>query len=571
MAKWRINNEYDLLPESPVKMPPLLWRFFYGRQISTKDSIDELFSPKMKNLTCPFSLDGMDVAVKRIISAIENREKICVYGDFDLDGTSGIALLKTGLTRLGVEDLSIYQPKRLSEGYGLHVHAVELLHQQGVSLIITVDLGITAVAAVARANQLGMEVIITDHHLPADELPQALTIINPNKGFCSSGLEHLCGAGVGFYLILALRIKLKEKGLLKKDFNPKELLDCFTIGTLTDLVPLKNENRILVKHGLTVLKNTKRPALKALLQELGLYKQDLSGSDVAIRFAPKLNALSRMEGELLPLDLYLEEDEAKAQNMIKDVMKINNQRIKLQTQAQHLAEQLVKQKNQQGFIFISSSKFHQGIVGLVATRLMQNYNVPTFVGTEKEDGSITGSARLPDFGFPSLVDALKHSNSALGKFGGHKQAAGFELKQANANHFAALLNEYYQSFYENNKQPELEIFYDAEATVSDITPEFMNWMSQLEPFGKGFEAPLFKIIKLKITTIKELKGGHLRFTLQCTESNIIRQGLWFSPPENSKLLQVGQSLEVLSKPQWNHYNGNSSIQLLLDEVRVVCI
>ena len=222
-------------------------------------AIDSLFSAKLKDLKNPFSLHDMDKAVARLCEAFEKNEKICVYADFDLDGTSGLALLVRGFEMLGFKNVEGYQPLRLQEGYGVHAHAIEKLQASGVDLVVTVDVGITAFEALERAAELGLDVIVTDHHQPKDQMPKALAVVNPNKGFCDSGLGYLSGVGVGFYLFLALKMEFQKRGWLIGEVDSKELLDCFVIGTLTDMVPLIHENRALVKHGLKAQEVTKRP------------------------------------------------------------------------------------------------------------------------------------------------------------------------------------------------------------------------------------------------------------------------------------------------------------------------
>lgn len=573
MSLWKANNEYTDLPSSPMSMPQLIWRFFYSRGVKDKDTIDQLFSPTLKDLTHPFKLNGMQVAVERLYKALQAQQKICVYGDFDLDGTSGLALLVEALEMLGFKDVVYYQPKRLSEGYGFHASAVETLAEAGVELIITVDVGITGFQAVEKANEIGVDVILTDHHLPEGTLPRALALINPNTQECDAELGHLAGTGVAFYLALALQMHLKKQGVDVSNFNPKELLDCFCIGTLTDLVPLKNENRVLVKHGLKALRHTKRPGLKALMVALGLADKDLTASDVAIRFAPKLNALSRLESEILPIDIYMEPDFVKAEALVQKVLKINEQRINLQTKGKDIAQNLIRKGEQKGYIFLASKDLHQGIVGLIATQLMQEHNVPAFVAAIKEDDSVVGSSRLPDGDFPSLVDALDFSTEALNQHGGHKQAAGFELKKSNIKKFDKKLSEYYLNYYENHEVTLPVKEYDAEGILGDITPDFMKWMDALEPFGKGFESPVFRFRDIEVKGVRPLRGGHYKFTFQCSKTKTLKQGLWFSPPksvlERDGLMAVGDHVEILGEPQWNHYNGNSTIQLLVKDIERV--
>ena len=389
-TRWQPRSDLKSL-EAPVSMPGLMWKILQARGLTSKEEVNSHLAPTLQNLTNPYELDGMDPAVERLVEAFRNKEKIVLYGDFDLDGTSGVALLLKGMSLLGFENLETYQPKRLTEGYGLHTHAIEQFHSEGISLVVTIDVGITANEAVSRANELGVDVIITDHHLPAEALPEAVAIVNPNKGHCPSQLGHLCGTGVAFYLVLALRMKFRELELMDLDFDPKSLLDCFVIGTLTDLVPLIGENRILVKHGLKELAQTQRPGLRVLMEELGLAGRELTSQEVAIRFAPKLNALSRMETGIFPLDIYLEESTDEAIRLVSEVMANNEMRLRLQAEAEEDAAAQAKELGQQGYVWVWSDKYHKGVVGLVATKLSQNLGVPAFVGSlNPKNGKITG-------------------------------------------------------------------------------------------------------------------------------------------------------------------------------------
>ncbi|HVK62730.1 MAG TPA: DHH family phosphoesterase, partial [Bdellovibrionales bacterium] len=247
---------------APSGIPRLIWEVMSGRGFDNEDAIQRWLSPSLKTLKDPFVLTDMDKTVERLVQVRERGESLVIYADYDLDGTSGLALLLKAFELMGFKDVGYYQPKRLSEGYGLHNHAIQKLYDKGHRVLLSVDLGITAVEEVEFAKSLGMDMLITDHHLPKEKLPDAIAVVNPNRGNCGSGLGHLCGTGVAFYLVLALRRTLLERGILTDAFDPKILLDCFVIGTLTDMVPLIDENRVLVKHGLHQLGRTERPGLR---------------------------------------------------------------------------------------------------------------------------------------------------------------------------------------------------------------------------------------------------------------------------------------------------------------------
>ena len=507
----------------------------------------------------------MEKSVARLVRAREAQEKVCIYADYDLDGTSACALLRRALEGLGFERIAHYQPSRLTEGYGLHEVALRKIAAAGATVVVTVDLGITAIHEANVARELGVDLIITDHHLPKESLPEAFAVVNPNRGNCPSGLGHLCGTGVAFYLALALRRSLLESGAVTDAFDPKSLLDCFAIGTLTDMVPLVDENRALVKHGLLQLAKTDRPGLRVLLQALKMWGQPLTSQDVAIRFAPKLNALSRMELGVQPLDLYLVEDEREAQRLVAEVLTSNQTRVSLQRQAEALALDKLEASPPRGCAVVIDRSFHRGVVGLVAARICQDYGIPAFVGAAEENGEVVGSVRAPD-GVNVLV-AMESAGDALVKFGGHAAAAGFETRAADE----VRLRERLERFFEERASAEAAFAktwaYDAECELEEIGDAFMAWYDHLAPFGQSFQPPIFRLRRAQVASVRELKGGHLRLTL-AGSSTRDRAAIWFSPPSGRPSLKPGDAVEALVEPQWNWFNGRKSVQLLIQDLKL---
>ena len=599
--KFKVTTSSEI-PPPPFEMPPLIWQVLYSRGLKTSKEIESHIAPKLFNMTPPLALDDMEKSVERLVEAFIKQEKICIYADFDLDGSSGLTLLKTAMKNLGFQNLMHMQPRRLKEGYGFHKNLVQDLAKKGVNVIITVDVGTSDFEAVEEAQNSNIDVIITDHHLPPEKLPPAYALINPNKKDCSSELGHLCGTGVAFYLTLALKSKLKEKSLLKQDFNPKELLDCFVIGTLTDMVPVKNENRALIKHGLTVLEKTKRIGLRELLKSLDLWGRSLTSQDVTMRFAPKINALSRMEEDVLPVDLFLVEEENQAKEFVQTVIASHQKRLSLQKKAEiealrSLEIDEIKNKERR-FVLLCSKNFHKGILGLLATKISQEFFCPAFVGTiDEENNCILGSARElnTNFHFKSyqnkntenkeietiepaeskseqnILSALQHASPHLTKFGGHAMASGFQLEISKFNALKESLNEHYSKL---PPPPPPKIFYDGLGSIKDINPYFMEWHEKLDPFGTQFEIPTFLIPSVEILSVYPLRGGHLKFKLKEKGSYHTIYGLWFSPPKSSNLYLNSNfyenkitNVDILAEPQWNYFNGNKSIQLLIKDLK----
>ncbi|MFS4460127.1 single-stranded-DNA-specific exonuclease RecJ [Bdellovibrio sp. HCB2-146] len=570
---WK-SRESEMEVQTPSNVeggqwPSMIGKILAARGFVESDKVEKLLFPKLGDLKDPLLLKGMAQALERIGQAHINKEKICIYADFDLDGTSGLALLKKGMLALGFPEVLHYQPKRLSEGYGFHASAVEELHKQGVSLIITVDVGITANAAVARANELGIDVILTDHHLPAGELPPAFVIVNPNQGTCDSGLGYLCGAGVAFYLLRGLKRYFQDHPQLpKNNWDLKEVLDYFTIGTLTDMVPLVDDNRVLVKHGLLKLAETKSAGLKALLEELDLTGRPLTSQDVAIRFAPKLNALSRMESGILPIDIFLIEDKAQAKSMVGQVLKNNSTRVQLQSDAEAEAQELLKGWPHKDFVFVASKNFHRGVVGLIATKLTQVYNKPAFVGSVGDDGMIVGSARLPQGQEACLVEAMGSAEKLLNRFGGHSAAAGFEVAEFNVPSFIGSLDQHFSELREKPKP--LEIYYDVEAALPEVSAGLMKWYDFVGPFGTGFTTPLIHFTNVQVISKRDLKGGHLRLKLVDQDGQHSTEALLFTPtPRQIESLSVVPGYyHILGELQWNYFAGQKTVQILIRDIKV---
>lgn len=564
MAHWKERSSDT--PKLVGPFPDLIARVLASRGLG-QEKLEELLNPKLSELKDPFSILGMSRAVERLVQAYKNDEKLCIYADFDLDGTSGLAILKQGFEKIGFKYVSYYQPKRLSEGYGFHANAVEELKNSGISLIVTVDVGITSFKAFDKALELNVDVILTDHHLPAEELPKAFTIVNPNQKACTSGLGYLCGAGVAFYLLRAVkRAFFDDPELPKYEWDLKEVLEFFCIGTLTDMVPLIGDNRVLVKYGLKSLATTKKPGLKSLLEALKLDGRELTSQDVAIRFAPKLNALSRMESDILPAHIYLETDYKKSEKIVHRILENNETRQSLQIEAEIKAFKMLENWTEPDFVFVSSPDFHRGIIGLIATKLAQQYNRPAFVGSENSESMIVGSSRTPPGSEISLVAALKGAESSLNRFGGHAAAAGFELSAKNRQLFSEQISQYFRSLKAQDQT--VEIDFDTVAELSEVNNSVMKWYDFIGPFGVGFNIPLIKFNQVSLDSIKELRGGHFKLNFSDTTKTHKVDGLMFSPSEKLKnILNRGQQYQILCELQWNYYNGRKSIQLLIRDLK----
>jgi single-stranded-DNA-specific exonuclease len=542
-------------------------QFLASRGFKDSQSVHEFLFYNLKNLKDPLSLLGMDKALQRLTIAKQNQEAICVYGDFDMDGTPALALMHRGLRGLGFKNIFYCQPDRHADGYGFHFHlAQKYIQENNVKVFITVDVGITDVENIKQVQSLGVDVILTDHHQVLDEIPPAYCIVNPNQPGCTSGLGFLCGTGVGFYLIMALRRHLKEQNLLESEFDIKSLLDCFAIGTVADLVPMVKENRILVKHGLKVLEKTSMVGIRLLLEALKMNDKMLRAQDVAIRFVPKLNSLTRLDLDLKPIDVFMVEDPAKAALMVQTVLKNNEHRVALLDEAEALLEAMIVQKSiqdsQSDVLFFWSEHFHKGLVGLLATQLVNRFQRPAFVGALTKKGVIVGSARAPNGSSVSVLKTLQDASLCLNKFGGHPAAAGFELSPERAKEFEATLIQVLRQ----NVDLALSQKYDLKIDFHGIQSFMKSWDS-LEPFGQQFETPVFRVDGLKAQKVTTMKNTHLK-TSFVDAKGFLMECVWFFPPDLDFFkASEGKLYSILCEPQWNEFMGSRRIQLLLKEIK----
>ncbi len=556
-------------------MPELVIRLLRVRGLLNQEDQLEFLNPSLKDIKQPLLLNGMAEACLRLFKAHQGQEKIGIYCDYDLDGSSAAAILFDGLGKLGFKNqIEIYQPRRLTEGYGFHKAGVDFFKEKGVSLIITVDVGITAHETCLYSKEQGLDVILTDHHLPDDKLPEALTIVNPNTKECRAGLGHLCGAGVAFYLIYAFGKHLKENGeKISSDFSLEDLLDLFVIGTLTDMVPLVKENRVLVKAGLKKLTNTKRPGLRALKAKSELMGKNINSTDIGFKIAPKLNSLSRLDTDLRPTAILIEEDREKAELLVAEAFLVNEKRVQSLEEGLKEALDYFKDNTPDRVSFFVSEEIHPGVLGLIATRVVEEHGLPAFIGSVLPNGQVVGSARLPRKTGLSLKEVMGFCPSLI-QFGGHAEAAGFELDLDKSAQFENELNMYLEDFSTKEVNLSAGVNFDCEVYLNELDREFLNWLKHLEPFGVGFEQPIFKVSNLEIASIRKLKDKHYKILVSDKSGNTF-DVMWFSPPKDHEVVMmieaqsyVNYKFDFYVNPQVNFFRRVESLQLLMHEVEV---
>lgn len=555
--KWEYYEQDKELVEQIAKkhnISTLLAKILINRNIVDEEEINVFLNPKRNNFHDPFLMLDMDKAVDRIIKAIKNKEKTIIYGDYDVDGITSITVLKKFLSERGLE-VDYYIPNRLEEGYGLNKDAIQEIAKQGYTLMITVDCGISGINEIEMANSLGIETIITDHHEQLDSLPQAYCIINPKRKDNTYPFRGLAGVGVVFKLIQAISIKLglDEKAYLK-------YLDIVCIGTISDIVPLVDENRVIAKLGLMLVKVTKNIGLKELITQTGY--SNIDSSMVSFGIAPRINACGRMGKQEEALKLFITDDKNEANEITK---KLNEYNIQRQEKEKNIFEQAIKKLENNNVeelnsIVLAGENWHNGVIGIVASRLTEKYFKPTIlICIEGDEGKGSGRS-IPGI---DIHQALVESSQYLKKYGGHEMAVGLSLEKNKIEdfrkHFEEILKE------KNVKQILPVINIDCEITKKDLNKETIEQIKLLEPYGEKNKPPLVVYKNLKITSIRALsEGKHLKIELKDGNENISAIG--FNLGELSEEYLIGDKVDIVGNLELNSYNGQERIQINLKDI-----
>jgi len=569
---------------------PVVLQLLYHRGFKTQEAIDEFFNPDYEgDLHDPFLMLGVAEAVKRLQQAIKKQEKIAIFGDYDTDGVCGAVILKAVLEELDA-DLSggIFIPNRLKEGYGLNSEAIKKMAKKDVKLLLTVDCGISDLAAIELANSLDMEVIITDHHQPGHKLPPARVIINPWQSKDKYPFKELCGAGVVFKLAQAL---MKDNEKIKPGWE-KWLLDLVALATVADCVPLLGENRTLVRYGLVVLAQTQRVGLQELMKiarlspiyESETLRTNLDTCSIGFVLAPRLNAAGRIEHADLALDLLITRDRARAQEMAKQINDFNRQRQKITDSIALEIEKRLKDNppdKECPAIIESDKTWSPGIIGLVAGKVADRYHRPTiiFSSVNCQGSHFRGSARsVPGF---NIVEAIDHCSDLLEKFGGHAGAAGLELAEENLKAFKEKFNQVVRrALREKDLSPVLEV--DMAVQPSDINWELFDNLERLEPFGEGNERPLWLLKDMAITSLRVVGNGskHLKlglkneslpiktfraigFGLACLAKNGVDGG---ACKNGGGELKIGDKIDIVFELLADEWNGTRNLQMKIIDI-----
>jgi single-stranded-DNA-specific exonuclease len=544
---------------SELNVKPLTAALLISRGHDTSDRAFEFLNPSPEHLHEPFLLKGMSDAVARIQKAIAGREKILIWGDYDVDGTTGTVLLRKMLSLLG-SDSVFHVPNRFTEGYGINIPALELAYKNGVSLVISVDTGTTSVKEVEFANSVGLDVIITDHHLPktGEALPAAVAVVNPNQPGCEYPDKHLAGVGVAFKLAHAL---LRENGL---EGEVASLLKIAALGTVADMMELTGENRAIVALGLIDLPKTDSYGLKALM-EVADCRSDMTSYHIGFRIGPRINAAGRMDVAKHVVELFEEKDFGKARKLASLLDSRNRERQQMQLKITELALCETDAQDGKHFVVVAGDGWHQGVIGLAASRIAEKLYRPTIVLSVK-DGYGHGSARSIS-GF-HLLNALESCSDLFEKFGGHAAAAGMTIKLANIAELRKRLNEYAASnLTSDDLLPELTI--DALVTSDSLGLDLVEQLAAFEPFGAGNPKPVFVTRNLILRDEPfVMKDKHLKLTL-IGDRNKQFEAVWWDGVERSKgqTLKPNSRIELAYVAEANTWQGNTRLQLVVEDLR----
>jgi single-stranded-DNA-specific exonuclease len=490
-----------------INAPQSIARILVYREITDYDKARDYFRPTLSALHDPFLLGGMEQATARILAAVASKERLLVFGDYDVDGTNGAAMLYLFFKELGA-DASYYIPDRLKEGYGISRQGIDYAIEAGVRVFVAVDCGITALEQIAYARTRGLDVIICDHHEPGDQLPDALAVLDPIKPGDPYPFKSLSGCGVGFKLIQGLARRVGNENMITN------YLDFVTLATTADIVPLVGENRVLVKMGLQSINTSPRPGIKALIESAGLRPGSITTGQIVFALAPRINAVGRLGDATRAVALLTCTDPAEAGDLAQVLEEENRNRRKLDedtfADAMQLAEECFDMEADPAIV-LHQEHWHPGVVGIVASRMVERYYKPSIM-MATVDGVAKGSARSVS-GF-DIYEALKHCEDKLIQFGGHKYAAGVTVELSRLDEFRDAFNAVVRELMsEEMKTPELRI--DLEFSLSEVTPRFLRILKEFQPFGPGNMRPTFLARDLEVQGMPRIVGrNHLRFRVR---------------------------------------------------------
>lgn len=556
---------------------PVLRRILAARNIHSEEELDH----SLKSLPDPGLLSGMEAMVLQLTEAIERRSRILIVADFDADGATSCAVAKRGLEMLGAAEVSYIVPDRFRFGYGLTPEIVEVARLEHPDLILTVDNGISSIEGVKAARDLGIKVLITDHHLPGAELPDADATVNPNLPGDPFPGKSLAGVGVVFYVLSALRKALRESGRFQHPGNPEPnlagLLDLVALGTVADVVELDRINRILVHQGLQrIRKGLARPGVQAILRVAGRPIETLTASDLGFSVGPRLNAAGRLENMAVGIECLLAEEMDRALLIAEQLDSLNRERREIEGRMKDQALDLLRSENLQGAtdlpagICLHEESWHQGVVGIIASRIKDRLNRPVIAFASVGEGMIKGSARsVPEIHIRDVLSEIAALNPhLLSKFGGHAMAAGLSLRIFDLPEFAKIFAEVVRN-HSRELDTEPVIYTDGELGLAELTLQFAEWLHRIAPWGHGFPEPVFRG-DFEVLESRVLKDKHVKFSLAVPEWNRIFDGIAFFAEQPDGWLEV-EKVRLVYRLAINEYRNTRTVQLMIEYMEALAV
>ncbi len=563
--KWVVapDPDPDLLQDisEKVGLDKLVVKILFNRQIDSPEAIQKFLNPTLDDLLDPFEMFGMDKAIERILDALRENEKMMVYGDYDVDGITASSLLYLVLNKLGAQ-VYYYLPNRLVEGYGLSEGGIQEAKDKGVTLIISVDTGVTAVDEVEYAREMGIDCILTDHHEPGETLPKAVALVNPKQKACTYSGGELSGVGVAFKVAQALYQTLGQD-----NYELEEHLDLVALGTSADIVPLVGENRVLTKFGIRQIARTTKPGLKSLIFVSGLMGKEIGTGQVVFILAPRINAVGRLGDASMAIKLLTTKDERAAAEIARTLDKENQRRKNIDEKTLNEAlDQIpeVADIENDCAIVLASEGWHQGVIGIVASRLVEKYHLPTvMIAIDKGEGK--GSARsIPGF---HLCDALKECEDVLLRYGGHKYAAGLTIKPENIEEFRRLFKKVSAKML-TSEDLVAKLYIDSEIELDSIDNKFLDTIETFSPFGPQNMRPVFLSRNCEVLGQPYCVGkNHLKMKVKKGDGVFDIIGFGFGAWAN-RLSGRGSLVDLVYVVEYNHWDGNTRIQLRLKDIRL---
>lgn len=555
----KVNKERAISMANKLEIPPLLAMMLDIRGITKEEDVIN-FLQENKDFSDPFLMKDMDKAVERITTAVENGEKICVYGDYDADGVTSTSLLYSYLRDSLGADVMFYIPTRTGEGYGMNKGAVDKIHSLGVTLIITVDNGISAREEIDYANSLGIDTVITDHHMPSGAIPKAVAVVNAHQKDDKSPFKDFSGVGVAFKLVMAIEGEYADVDSLLENFS-----DIATLGTIGDIVPLVGENRTLVKNGLRHIQNSDRIGINAMKQESGIAEKEINSSNVAFTLVPRINAGGRLGSSEKSVNLLLTEDEDEAVTIADKLGMDNRERQSIEKEILASIDEEVRRTpnivNDKILVFAGKG-WHQGVVGIAASRIKDIYDKPTIIIGIDDDGVARGSGRSVE-GF-SLCDAVFACSEHLTHYGGHPMAVGISLEKEKINDFRKAINAYCKDI----KMPYNILHIDCKLNPNQLDLSILDCLSYIEPCGASNPSPIFGLYNMTIIATKEIGNGkHMRITLSRGQGQVPVYAVYFNHNFQSCSYRNGDIVDVAVSLDRNIYNGQENLSVIIKDIK----